>query len=66
MVVKTTLTRSRIEHIPSSDDDLTNENARVKHVLKENGYQETIISKIFKGITNNHNNPQTSKRTNSE
>ena len=34
------------------------ENARMKQVLKENGYQESIISKIFKTITNNHNLPQ--------
>ena len=27
-------------------------------MLKENGYQDSIISKIFKGITNNHSLPQ--------
>ena len=27
-------------------------------MLKENGYQESIISKIFKRITNNHSLPQ--------
>ena len=36
--------------------DLTKENARIKQVLKENGYQETIIIKIFKIITYNHSN----------
>ena len=25
-----------------------------KKMLKENGYQESIISKVFKRITNNH------------
>ena len=34
-------------------NDLTIENARIKHVL-EDGYQESIISKIFKRITDNH------------
>ena len=33
------------------------ENARIKQVLKGNGYQESIISKIFKRITNNHSLP---------
>ena len=33
------------------------ENNRIKQVLKENGYQESIISKIFKRITNNHSLP---------
>ena len=37
-----------IEHIPLSQIG----------VLKENGYQESIISKIFKRITNNHSLPQ--------
>ena len=39
-------------------DDLHKENTRIKQVLKENGYQENIISKIFKRITNNHSLPQ--------
>ena len=39
-------------------DDLYKENARIKQVLKKNGYQESIISKIFKRITNNHTMPQ--------
>ena len=29
-----------------------------RKVLKENGFQENIISKIFKRITNNHSLPQ--------
>ena len=32
-------------------------------MLKENGYQESIISKIFKRITNNHNLPQSQQQT---
>ena len=28
---------------------LTKENAKIKQMLKKNGYQESIISKIFKG-----------------
>ena len=38
--------------IITNDDDSAEENARIKQVLKENGYQESI-SKIFKRITNN-------------
>ena len=37
----------------SNKDDLIKENAKIKQVLKDNGYQESIISKIFKRITNN-------------
>ena len=37
----------------TNKDDLNKENARIKQVLKENGYQESIISKIFKKITYN-------------
>ena len=43
-------------------NDLTIENARIKHVLKD-GYQESIISKIFKRITLTHNNKHVSKIT---
>ena len=32
-------------------------------MLKENGYQESIISKIFKRITNNHSLPQSQQLT---
>ena len=30
-------------------------------MLKENGYQESIINKIFRRITNNHSLPQSQK-----
>ena len=32
-------------------------------MLTENGYQESIISKIFKRITNNHSLPQSQQLT---
>ena len=32
-------------------------------MLKENGYQESIISKIFKRITNSHSLPQSQQQT---
>ena len=35
-------------------------------MLKENGYQESIISKIFKKITNNHSLPQLQQQTQEE
>ena len=38
----------------TNKDDLTKENARTKQLLKENGYEESIISKIFKRIADNH------------
>ena len=44
-------------------DDLHKENARVKRVSKENGYQGSIISKIFAGITNNRNLSQSKQLT---
>ena len=47
----------------TNKDDLHKENARIKQVLKENGYQESIISKIFKRITNNHRLPQSQQLT---
>ena len=40
----------------------TKENTRIKQVLKENGYQESIISKSFKKITNNHTLPQSQQQ----
>ena len=43
--------------IITNKDNLHKENARMKQMLKENGYQESIISKIFKRITNNHSLP---------
>ena len=39
--------------LDTDKNDLTKENIRIKQVLKENGYQEGIISKIFQRITNN-------------
>ena len=39
------------------------ENTRIKLVLKENGYQESILSKTFKRITNNHSLPQLQQQT---
>ena len=44
--------------IITNKDDLYKEIARIKQVLKEKGYQESCISKIFNGITNNHSLPQ--------
>ena len=38
--------------------DLHKENVRIKQVLKKNECQESIISKIFRRITNNHSLPQ--------
>ena len=32
-------------------------------MLKENGYQESIINKVFKGITNNHILPQSQQES---
>ena len=37
-------------------------NPRIKRVLKENGYQENIISKIFKRIANNLSLPQSQQQ----
>ena len=44
--------------IITNEGDLRKENARIKQVLKENGYQKSIINKIFRRITNNHSLPQ--------
>ena len=44
--------------------ELYKENVRIKQVLKENGCQESIISKNFKRITNNHSLPQLPTATN--
>ena len=49
--------------IITNKDDLHKENTRIKQVLKENGYQKSIISKTFKRITNNHSSPQSQQRT---
>ena len=44
----------RAYSIINDKDGLTKDNARIKQVLKENGYQESSVRKIFKRITNNH------------
>ena len=49
---------SRAYSIITNKDDLHKENTRIKQVLKENRYQESIICKIFRRITNNHSLPQ--------
>ena len=41
---------NRAYSIITNKDDLHKENARIKQVLKENGYQESIFSKIFRRI----------------
>ena len=44
-----------IEHIPlSSKKMIKKEITRRKQMLKENGYKESIISKMFKIITSNY------------
>ena len=53
---------NRAYSIITNKDDLHKENPRIKQVLKENGYQESIISKIFKRITNNHSLPRCSNK----
>ena len=54
---------NRAYSIITNKDDLRKENARIKQVLKENGYQETIISKIFRRFTNNRSLPQSQQLT---
>ena len=54
---------NRAYSIVTNKDDLHRENVRIKQVLKENGYQESIINKIFKRITNNHSLPQSQQLT---
>ena len=41
----------RAYSIITNKDDLHKENARIKQVLKENGYRESIINKIFRRVT---------------
>ena len=53
----------------TNKDGLYKENARIKkkkEVLKENGYQESIISKILKRITNNHSLPRLQQKKNKQ
>ena len=54
---------NRAYSIITNKDDLHKENARIKEVLKENGYRESIINKIFRRITNNHCLPQSQQLT---
>ena len=54
---------NRVYSIITNKDDLHKENMRIKQVLKENGYQESIISEVFKRITNNHSLPQAQQLT---
>ena len=53
----------RAYSIITNKDELHKENARIKQVLKENGYWGSIINKIFRKITNNHSLPQSQKLT---
>ena len=45
---------NRTYSIITNKDDFYKESATIKQVLEENGYQESIISKIFKRITSNN------------
>ena len=54
---------NRAYYIITNKDGLHKENARIKQVLKKNGYEESIISKIFKRITNNQSLPQSQQQT---
>ena len=54
---------NRAYSVITNKDDLHKENARIKQVLKENGYRESIINKIFRRITNNHSLPQSQQLT---
>ena len=49
---------NRAYSITTNKNDLHKENATIKQVLKENGYRESIINKIFRRIANNHSLPQ--------
>ena len=54
---------NRTYSIITNKDDSAKENSRIKEVLQENEYQESIIGKIFKRITNIHSLPQSQKET---
>ena len=53
----------RAYSIITNIDDLYKANARIKQMLKENGYQESIIGNFFQRINNNHNLPQSQQQT---
>ena len=54
---------NRAYSIISNKDNLNKENAIIKQVLKENGYQESSISKTVSRITNNHSLSQSQQQT---
>ena len=54
---------NRAYSIITNKDDLHKENAGIKQMLKENGYQQSIINKIFRRITNHHSLPQSHQIT---
>ena len=54
---------NRAYSIITNKYDLQKENARIKQLLKENRYQESILSKIFRRITNNHSFSQSQQLT---
>ena len=56
---------NRAYSIITNKDYLDKESARIKQVLQENEYQESIISKIFKRITNNHSLSNSQQQTQS-
>ena len=49
--------------IITNKGNLTKENSKIKQDLKDNGYQESIISKILKRIFNNHSMSQPQHQT---
>ena len=49
---------NRAYSIITNKDDLHKESNIIKQVFKDSGYQESIIIKIFRRITNNHSLPQ--------
>ena len=53
---------NRAYSIITNKDDWYKENARIKQVLKENWYRESIISKIFKRITSNYSLSQSQQK----
>ena len=46
----------------TNKDDSTKKNVRIKQGLKENGYQKSIIGKIFKRTTNSHSFAQSQQQ----
>ena len=54
---------SLIEYIPLSQIKMSEpKKTTVNQVLKENGYQEITISKIFKRITNKESSPHSQQQ----